>query len=137
MSWAAYIQNLESGKGRCSFAGIYGRNPCCVWAESSDKSVFPITLEDVANAVRAITSQDMNIMGTGLKIGGKISFTCLRMESDILICQGKGEHKDYSLVIALSNQATIVAFNPDPDVKAASVRDATESICNYLKGVNY
>uniref|UniRef100_A0A0B7AXZ4 Profilin n=1 Tax=Arion vulgaris TaxID=1028688 RepID=A0A0B7AXZ4_9EUPU len=137
MSWGAYVQNLEAGKGRCRYAGIYGKSPIGVWAESPDKSNFPITCEDVSTATRAITSQDMNIMSTGLKIGGKLNFTCLRMEPDLLICQGKGENKDYSLVIALSTQAVIIGFNPDADTKTAYVRDAIESIRDYLKNLGY
>ncbi|CAG5114560.1 unnamed protein product [Candidula unifasciata] len=137
MSWSAYIQNLEAGKGRCKYAGIYGKNPISVWAESADKSAFPITADDVATATRAITNQDMSLMSSGLKIGGVLSFTCLRMEPDLLICQGKGDYKDYSLVIALSVQAVIVGFNPDAEVKTAYVRDAVEVIRDHLKNVNY
>ncbi|BFZ06549.1 hypothetical protein BsWGS_09588 [Bradybaena similaris] len=136
-SWAAYIQNLEAGKGRCKYAGIFGKNPVAVWAESADKSMFPITIDDVATVAKAIQCADSGIMGTGITIGGKLSFTCLRMEQDVLICQGKGDYKDFSLVIALSGQAVIIGFNPDPEVKTNYVRDAVEVIRDYLKNVNY
>lgn len=67
MSWGAYVTNLETGKGRCKYAGIYGKQGG-VWAESADKSVFPVTADEVANALRAVTNQDMNVMGTGITV---------------------------------------------------------------------
>ncbi|CAL1531212.1 unnamed protein product [Lymnaea stagnalis] len=135
MSWAAYITNLETGKGRCKYAAIYGKQGG-VWAESIDKSLFQPSAEEVAAATKAVVNQDMNVMGTGLTMGG-VKFTCLRMEPDILICQGKGDNKDYSLVIAISNQACIIGLNPDADTKTAQVRDAVEVIQVYLKGAGY
>ncbi|KAI8778116.1 profilin-like isoform X1 [Biomphalaria glabrata] len=135
MSWAAYVTNLEGGKGRCKYAGIWGKQGG-VWAESPDKSQFPISAEDVAVATRAVVNQDQNVMGTGLTIA-KNKFTCLRMEPEILICQGKGDNKDHSLVIAVSTQAVIIGFNPDPDVKTAQVREGVEGVKDYLKSVGY
>lgn len=73
MSWAAYVTNLEGGKGRCKYAGIWGKQGG-VWAESPDKSQFPISAEDVAVATRAVVNQDQNVMGTGLTVSDNLFF---------------------------------------------------------------
>ncbi|CAG5119081.1 unnamed protein product [Candidula unifasciata] len=137
MSWAPYVETLEKGKGRCKYAGIFGISPVSPWAESANKESFPITVDDVSNLIRVIKSQDMNVMASGVRIGGNLSFTCLRLEPNILVMQGKGDNKDYSVVVALSNQACIIGFNPDADIKAAQVRDSLEQLRDHLCAACY
>ncbi|KAH9508498.1 hypothetical protein Btru_055362 [Bulinus truncatus] len=136
MSWAAYVTQLETGKGRCSYAAIFGKNPFSVWAESTDKSQLPVSAEEITPVIRAIGAQDQSLMGTGIVVGRK-KFTCLRMEPELLICQGKAENKDDSLVIALSGQAVVLAFNHESEIKTSQVREHAESMKDYLKSVGY
>uniref|UniRef100_A0A0B7AHN0 Profilin n=1 Tax=Arion vulgaris TaxID=1028688 RepID=A0A0B7AHN0_9EUPU len=134
-SWDAYIVNMENSKAKCKYAAIFGKTPVAPWAESKDKD-FSVTPAEVGVLHQAITNQDQNILATGLTLG-KNKFTCLRLEPDILICQGKGDNKDHSLVIGVTLQAIIVAFNDTADVKTSMLREVVEQLCEYLKANSY
>lgn len=132
MSWQAYADGLQTGKGKCQYAGIWGRNPASPWAQTNTTDLAP-TADEITHVIKVIAANDQSVFQNGIKCGNK-SFTCLRMENEVLICQGKGENKDHSLVFALSGQAIIIGFNNQPDVKTAVVREVVEFNRDYLKG---
>ncbi|GFR88660.1 profilin [Elysia marginata] len=140
MSWSTYVDNLEKGKGQCKFAAILGKNdessPWALWAESTNKGAFAATADEMVKVATVVANSDQSVMGTGLKMGG-IPFTCLRLEPELLICQGKQDYKDYSLVIANGAKTCLVGFNPQPEVKTAAVREAVELMKDYLKSAGY
>ncbi|GFO00360.1 profilin [Plakobranchus ocellatus] len=138
MSWSGYVDNLEKGKGQCKYAAILGcqNNVWGIWAESTDKSALAPTLDEMVKAANAVKGNDQSIMGTGLTIGGQ-KFTCLRLEPELLICQGKGDNKDFSLVFGAGTSTCLVGFNPSGEVKTTQVREAVEVMKDYLKNAGY
>lgn len=140
MSWESYVHNLQAGKGQCKFAAILGKNdnssPWAVWAQSTDKTALPVTDAELVKYATIVAKNDQSVMGSGVELAG-IKFACVRFESDILICQGKGDHKEYSLVFANGARTCLVGFNPDGNVKTPAVREAVEVVRDYLKNAGY
>ncbi|KAK3772095.1 hypothetical protein RRG08_061180 [Elysia crispata] len=138
-SWDTYVDNLEKGLGQCKYVAILGKSgdsPLSIWAESPDKSSLNPSHAELLSVAASVMKEDNSLMGTGLQLGG-VKFACIRSEPGVLICQGKYENKDYSLVFASTGNCLLIGFNPQAEVKTTKVREAVEVMKNYLKEAGY
>ncbi|RUS77886.1 hypothetical protein EGW08_014360 [Elysia chlorotica] len=138
MSWNSYVETLE--KGVCKYAAIVGRtddsSPLAVWAESADKSSLNPGAAELISAATSVVKNDNSVMGNGIVLGG-VKFACIRFEMDTLICQGKADCKDYSLIFSSTGKVCLIGFNPDAEVKTPKVREAVDNMRDWLKNAGY